>query len=194
MYPAATAMTGVQPEDEDELELNYEENDSTMDVDNAQRGAAEAPCLADITLDSPQRSIVQRTFREGTPDITTERPVELQHLTTTTTKLLAQSSPASQPALAAELARLTTESHRLRNPQRHSIQLEHQPRQPFPAGKGKAAASAKHKKKQPKSRSRSGGTTRNRSMSKPRLSSTHDSDNDWETDDEAAQPSGSSHQ
>eukprot|EP00873_Tetraselmis_striata_P027908 jgi/Tetstr1/448172/TSEL_035463.t1 len=33
--PAATAMTGVQAEDEDELELNYEENDSTTDVDTA---------------------------------------------------------------------------------------------------------------------------------------------------------------
>eukprot|EP00873_Tetraselmis_striata_P025187 jgi/Tetstr1/445451/TSEL_033230.t1 len=32
---AATVMTGVQAEDEDELELNYEENDSTMDVDTA---------------------------------------------------------------------------------------------------------------------------------------------------------------
>eukprot|EP00873_Tetraselmis_striata_P027361 jgi/Tetstr1/447625/TSEL_034986.t1 len=36
-------MTGVQAEEEDELELNYEENDSTMDVDPAQRGATEAP-------------------------------------------------------------------------------------------------------------------------------------------------------
>eukprot|EP00873_Tetraselmis_striata_P034590 jgi/Tetstr1/454854/TSEL_004042.t1 len=137
--PTTPAMTGVQAEDEDELELNYEENDNTMGVDTAQRGAAEAPCLADITLDSPQRSIVHRTFREGTPEGTTERLVELQHLTTATTKLLAQSSPAS---------------------------------------KGKAAASAKHKKKQPRGRSHSCGTTRNRSMSKPRLSGTHDTDNE----------------
>eukprot|EP00873_Tetraselmis_striata_P043582 jgi/Tetstr1/463846/TSEL_008660.t1 len=34
----------TEAEDEDELKLNYEENDSTMDVDTAQRGAAEAPC------------------------------------------------------------------------------------------------------------------------------------------------------
>eukprot|EP00873_Tetraselmis_striata_P022391 jgi/Tetstr1/442655/TSEL_030749.t1 len=102
--PAATAMTGVKAEDKDELELNYEENDSTMDVDTAQRGAVEALC------------------------------------------------------------------------------------------KGKAAACAKHKKKHLRGRSRSGGATRNRSRSKPRLSGTHDSDNEWETDDEAAQPSGSSHQ
>eukprot|EP00873_Tetraselmis_striata_P007254 jgi/Tetstr1/427518/TSEL_017644.t1 len=187
-------MTGVQAEDEDELELNYAENDSTMDVDTAQRGAARAPCLADSTLDSPQRSIVHRTFREGTHDGTTERVVELQHLTVTTTELLAQSSPASHPALADELARLTPESHRQRNPKRHSIQLEHHPRQPLPAGKGKAAASAKHKKKQPRGRSRSGGTTSNRSRSKPRLAGTHDSDNEWETDDESAQSSGSSQQ
>eukprot|EP00873_Tetraselmis_striata_P003706 jgi/Tetstr1/423970/TSEL_014581.t1 len=97
-------MTGVRAEDEDEVEMNYEENDSTMDVDTAQRGAAEAP------------------------------------------------------------------------------------------SKGKAAASAKHKKRQPMGRSRLGGATRNPSMSKPRLSGTRDSDSEWETDDEADQPSGSSHQ
>eukprot|EP00873_Tetraselmis_striata_P014959 jgi/Tetstr1/435223/TSEL_024142.t1 len=184
--PAATAMTIVQADDEAELELNYEENDSTMDVDTAQHGEAEAPCLADTTLDSPQRPIVQRTFREGTPDGSTERPAELQHLTTTTAELLAQTSSASQPALATELARLTAESHQLRNPHRHSIQLEHHPCQPLPAGTGKAATSAKHKKKQPMGRSHSGGTTRNRSRSKPRLFDTHGSDSDWETDDEAA--------
>eukprot|EP00873_Tetraselmis_striata_P012797 jgi/Tetstr1/433061/TSEL_022396.t1 len=39
--PPATAMTGVHAEDDDELELNYEENDSTMDVDTAHREAAE---------------------------------------------------------------------------------------------------------------------------------------------------------
>eukprot|EP00873_Tetraselmis_striata_P007260 jgi/Tetstr1/427524/TSEL_017650.t1 len=55
-------------EDKDELELNNEENDSTMDVDTAQHGAAEVPSLVNITLD---RSIVQRTFREGTHDGTT---------------------------------------------------------------------------------------------------------------------------
>eukprot|EP00873_Tetraselmis_striata_P044006 jgi/Tetstr1/464270/TSEL_009073.t1 len=60
-------------------------------------------------------------------------------------------------------------------------------------GKGKVAASAKHMHKQPKGRSRSGGTTRNRSRSKPRLSDTHDSGGEWETDDEA-ESSGSSHQ
>eukprot|EP00873_Tetraselmis_striata_P004900 jgi/Tetstr1/425164/TSEL_015625.t1 len=92
-------------EDEDELELNYEENDNNMDVDTAQRNAAD--------------SLV----------------------------------------------------------------------------KGKAVASAKHKKQQPGGRSsRSSGATRNRSKSKPRLPGTRDSDNEWETDDEAAQPSGNSHQ
>eukprot|EP00873_Tetraselmis_striata_P034609 jgi/Tetstr1/454873/TSEL_041737.t1 len=89
---AATAMTGVQAKDEDELKLNYEENDNTMDVDTAQRGAAEAQGLADITLDSPKRSIAQLTFREGTSEGTTKRLVELQHLTTATTELLALSS------------------------------------------------------------------------------------------------------
>eukprot|EP00873_Tetraselmis_striata_P039515 jgi/Tetstr1/459779/TSEL_005132.t1 len=60
--------------------------------------------------------------------------------------------------------------------------------------KGKAAASAKHKKKQPRCRSRSGGASRNRSKSKPRLSRARDSDSEWQTDDEAARPSDSSHQ
>eukprot|EP00873_Tetraselmis_striata_P022280 jgi/Tetstr1/442544/TSEL_030642.t1 len=100
---AATATTGVHADDEAKLELNYEENDITMDVDTAQHGAAETP------------------------------------------------------------------------------------------GKGKAATSAKHEKKHPMGRSHSGGTTRNRSKSKPRLSSTHASDSKWETDDETAQPSRSSH-
>eukprot|EP00873_Tetraselmis_striata_P002184 jgi/Tetstr1/422448/TSEL_013286.t1 len=61
-------------------------------------------------------------------------------------------------------------------------------------GKGKAATFAKHKKKHPRGRSRSRGATRNRNMSKPRLYGTRDSDSKWETDDEAAQPSGNSHQ
>eukprot|EP00873_Tetraselmis_striata_P007215 jgi/Tetstr1/427479/TSEL_017607.t1 len=91
-------------DDEAELQLDYEENGSTMDVNTAQRGAAEVP------------------------------------------------------------------------------------------GKGKAATSAKHKKKQARDRSHSGGTTRNRSRSKPSLSGTHDSDSDWETDDETTHPARSSHQ
>eukprot|EP00873_Tetraselmis_striata_P012060 jgi/Tetstr1/432324/TSEL_021722.t1 len=63
------------------------------------------------------------------------------------------------------------------------------------ANKGKAAATtAKPKKKQPRGRSRSDGATRNRSMSKPRLSGAHGSDSEWETDEEAAHPSSSSHQ
>eukprot|EP00873_Tetraselmis_striata_P010390 jgi/Tetstr1/430654/TSEL_020447.t1 len=153
---AVTPMPGAQADDEEELELNYEENDIAMEVDTAQ---------------------------------------QLHHLTTATTELLAQSSPASQPAIAAELASLTAESHQLRNPQhRPSIQLERRPSQPIPTGKGKAATKAKHRKKQPMGRSRSDGATRNRSRSKPRLSDTRGSDNEWETDDDAAQPSGSSHQ
>eukprot|EP00873_Tetraselmis_striata_P034293 jgi/Tetstr1/454557/TSEL_041453.t1 len=98
------------------------------------------------------------------------------------------------PAIAAELASLSAESHQLRNPQRLSIQLEHHPSQATPAGKGKAATSAKHKKKQPMGRSRSDGATRNRSRSKPRLSGTHGSDSELETVDTAAHPSSSSHQ
>eukprot|EP00873_Tetraselmis_striata_P036201 jgi/Tetstr1/456465/TSEL_043189.t1 len=113
-------MPGALADNEEE-ELNYEENDSAMEVDNAQRAAAETPILAGIILDSPQRSTVHRTFWEGTPNGTTERMAELHHLTTTTTELLAQSSPASQPAVAAELAGHTAESHQLRNPQRLSI-------------------------------------------------------------------------
>eukprot|EP00873_Tetraselmis_striata_P035100 jgi/Tetstr1/455364/TSEL_042196.t1 len=57
--------------------------------------------------------------------------------------------------------------------------------------KGKAATTAKHKKKQPRGRSCSDGATRNRSRSKPRLSGTRGSDNEWETDEEAAHPSSS---
>eukprot|EP00873_Tetraselmis_striata_P013894 jgi/Tetstr1/434158/TSEL_002482.t1 len=96
-------MCGAQADDEEELELNYEENDSAMEVDTAQR--------------VPQR----------------------RH----------QSSPASQPAIAAELASLTAEPHQLRNPQCLSIQLDRHPSQPSPTGKGKAATTAKHKKKKP---------------------------------------------
>eukprot|EP00873_Tetraselmis_striata_P012498 jgi/Tetstr1/432762/TSEL_022128.t1 len=169
-------MHGAQPDGEEELELNYEENDNAMEVDTALRAAAETQGLVDISLDSPQRSIVYRTFREGTTNGTTERMAELHYLTTATTKLLAQSSPASQPAIAAELASLTAESHQLRNPQRLSIQLERHPSQPTPAGKGKAATTAKHKKKQPMGRSRSDGATRNRSLSKPRLFDTRGSE------------------
>eukprot|EP00873_Tetraselmis_striata_P039120 jgi/Tetstr1/459384/TSEL_004763.t1 len=144
--PAATAMPRAQADDEEELELNYEENDSAMEV-------------------------------------------------VTTQELLAhQSSPASQPTIAAELASLTAESHQLRNPQRLSIQLERHPSQPTPTCKGKAATTPKHKKKQPWGRSRSDGANRNRSMSKPRLSGTRGSDSEWETDDDAAHPSSNSHQ
>eukprot|EP00873_Tetraselmis_striata_P036849 jgi/Tetstr1/457113/TSEL_043763.t1 len=46
------------------------------------------------------------------------------------------------------------------------------------SGKGKGAAPGKLKKKQPMSRSRLGGTTRNRSNNMPRLSGTHDPDNE----------------
>eukprot|EP00873_Tetraselmis_striata_P035716 jgi/Tetstr1/455980/TSEL_042759.t1 len=95
---------------------------------------------------------------------------------------------------AADLASLTAESHQLRNPQRLSIQMERHPSQPTPTGKGKAATTAKFKKTQPWGRSRSDGATRNRSMSKPRLSGTRGSDSEWETDDDAAHPSISSHQ
>lgn len=85
------------------------------------------------------------------PDGITKRLIELPHLTIdTTSELLAMSSPVSQFALAAELAQLIAESHRLRSPQRHSIRIEHHPRQPLPASKGKATVhGSKHKKKQP---------------------------------------------
>eukprot|EP00873_Tetraselmis_striata_P016599 jgi/Tetstr1/436863/TSEL_025639.t1 len=100
----------------------------------------------------------------------------------------------TQPAMAAELASLSAESHQLRNPQRLSSQPERHPSQPTPIGKAKAATSAKHKKEKPRGRSRSDGATRNRSRSKPRLSGTRGSDGEWETDDDAAHPSSSSHQ
>eukprot|EP00873_Tetraselmis_striata_P001160 jgi/Tetstr1/421424/TSEL_012373.t1 len=140
-------MPGGQADDEEELELNNEENDSAMEVD-----------------------------------------------TTQATELLAQFSRASQPAIAAKLAGLTAESHQQRNPQRLSIQLERHPSQPTPAGNGKAATTSKHKKKKPRGGSRSDGATRNRSRSKPRLSGTRGSDSEWETYDDAAHPSNSSHQ
>eukprot|EP00873_Tetraselmis_striata_P029420 jgi/Tetstr1/449684/TSEL_036752.t1 len=150
-----TALTTPQADDEEALELKYEENDSAMEVDTAQ---------------------------------------QLHHLTTATTELIAQSSHASQPAIAAELAGLTAESHQLRNPQRLAIQVERHRSQPTPAGKGKAATTTKQKKKKHRGRSRSDGATRNRSRSKPHLSDTRGSDGEWETDDDAAHRSSSSHQ
>eukprot|EP00873_Tetraselmis_striata_P037981 jgi/Tetstr1/458245/TSEL_044733.t1 len=147
-------MPGAQGDDEEELELNYEENDSAMEVDTTQGAAAETPAA----------------------------------------KLLVQSPPASQPALAANLASLAAKTHQLRSPQRLSIQLERHPNQPTPASKGKAATTAKHKKKHRRGRSRSDGATRNRSRNKPRLSGAHGSDSEWETDEEAAHPSNRSHQ
>eukprot|EP00873_Tetraselmis_striata_P016578 jgi/Tetstr1/436842/TSEL_025619.t1 len=127
-------------------------------------------------------------------DTTHERLAELQHLTTATKELLAQSSPASQPAIAAELASHAAETHQLLNPQRLSIQLERHPSQPTAAGKGKTATTVKLKKKKPRGRNRSDGATRNRTRSKPRLSGTRGSDSEWETDDDADQPSSISHQ
>eukprot|EP00873_Tetraselmis_striata_P022281 jgi/Tetstr1/442545/TSEL_030643.t1 len=192
--PAATATTGAHADEEEELELNYEENDSAMEVDTTQGEAAETPGPADISLDSPQRSTVNRTFREGTPNGTTERLADLHHLITAATELLAESCPASKPTIVANLASLTAESHQLRNPQRLSIQRERHPSQPNPASKGKSATTAKPKKKKSRGRSRSDGATRNRIRSKPCLSDTHGSDSEWETDEEAAHPSSSSHQ
>eukprot|EP00873_Tetraselmis_striata_P024146 jgi/Tetstr1/444410/TSEL_032299.t1 len=181
-------MPGAQADDEEELELNYEENDSAMEVDTTQSEAAEKLGPADMSLDSPQRSTVHLTFREGTPNGTTERQAELHHLTTAATELLAQSSPASKPAIAANLASLTAESHQLSKPRRISIQLERHPSQPTPAGKGKTATTAKIKMKQPMGRSRSDGPTRNRRRSKPRLSGTRSSDSKWITDDDKCSP------
>eukprot|EP00873_Tetraselmis_striata_P015815 jgi/Tetstr1/436079/TSEL_002673.t1 len=192
--PAATATTGAHADEEEELDLNYEEMDSAMEVDTTQGDAAETPVAAITSLDSPQRSTTPRTFREGTPSGTTERLAELQHLTTATKELLAQSSPANQPAIAAELASYAAETHQLLHPQRLSIQLERHPSQPTPAGEDKTATAVKLKKKQPRGRSRSDGATRNRSKSKPRLSGTRGSYIEWETDDDADQPSSSSHQ
>eukprot|EP00873_Tetraselmis_striata_P018127 jgi/Tetstr1/438391/TSEL_026957.t1 len=40
MPPTANVITGARADDEDELELNHEESDNTMDVDTAHRGAA----------------------------------------------------------------------------------------------------------------------------------------------------------
>eukprot|EP00873_Tetraselmis_striata_P025276 jgi/Tetstr1/445540/TSEL_033314.t1 len=141
--PATTAVPGAQADDEEELELNYEETDSAIEVDTTQGAAAETPGQANISLDSHQRSTVHRTFREGTPNGSSERLAKLHHLTTAATELLAQSSPASQPAVAAKLASLAAESHQLRNAHRLSIQLERHPSQPTPTGKGKAATKAK---------------------------------------------------
>eukprot|EP00873_Tetraselmis_striata_P027258 jgi/Tetstr1/447522/TSEL_034902.t1 len=149
--PAATATTRAHADDEEELDLNYEEMDSAMKVD---------------------------TTQEGAPSGTTKTLAELQHLTTATKELLAQSSPANQPAIAAELASHAAETHQPLNPQRLSIQLERHPSKPTPAGKGKTARAVKLKKKQARGRSRSDGATRNRSGSKPRLSGTRGSDSD----------------
>eukprot|EP00873_Tetraselmis_striata_P034255 jgi/Tetstr1/454519/TSEL_041417.t1 len=79
--PSGKCHVGSTCDDEEELELNYEENDRAMDVDTTQGEATE----------------------------------------TSVTELLAQSSLASKPAIAANLASLTTESHQLSKPQRISI-------------------------------------------------------------------------
>eukprot|EP00873_Tetraselmis_striata_P018032 jgi/Tetstr1/438296/TSEL_026863.t1 len=129
-----TAHHHIIIDEEEELDLNYEEMDSAMEVDTTQGDAAETPVAAITSLDSPQRSTTPRTFREGTPSGTTERLAELHHLTTATKELLAQSSPANQPAIAAELASYAAETHPLLHPQRLSIQLERHPSQPTPAG------------------------------------------------------------
>eukprot|EP00873_Tetraselmis_striata_P045143 jgi/Tetstr1/465407/TSEL_010091.t1 len=142
-------MPVAQADEEEELELNYEENDSAMEVNTTQGEAAETP----------------------------KRLAGLHHLTTAATELLAQSSPTSKPAIAANLASLTAESHQLCKPKRISIQLERHPSQPTQTVKGKTVTAAKIKKKQPSGRSRSDGATRNRSRSKPRLSGTRSSDN-----------------
>eukprot|EP00873_Tetraselmis_striata_P019787 jgi/Tetstr1/440051/TSEL_028410.t1 len=123
-------MPVAQADDDEELELNCEENDSAMEVDTTQGEVTETPGPADISLDSPKRSTVNRTFREGTPNGTTKRLTEPHHLTSTATELLAQSSPASKPAIAANLASRTAESHQLSKPQGISIQLERHPNQP----------------------------------------------------------------
>eukprot|EP00873_Tetraselmis_striata_P002812 jgi/Tetstr1/423076/TSEL_013847.t1 len=128
--PSNPDRTPAQADDEEELELNYEENDSAMYG-------------------------VHRTFQEGTPNGATERLAELHHLTTAATEMLAHSSPASKPEIAANLASLTAESHQLRKLQRISIQLERHPSQPTPTCKGKTATTAKIKKKRPRGRSRS---------------------------------------
>eukprot|EP00873_Tetraselmis_striata_P018112 jgi/Tetstr1/438376/TSEL_026942.t1 len=152
----ATPATQIAPQadDDEELELNYEENDSAMEVDTTHGEAAETPA----------------------------------------TELLAQSSPANKPAIAANLASLAAESHQLSKSHRISIHLERHPSQPTPAGKGKTATTAMIKKKQPIGRSRSDGATRNRIKSKPRLSGTRSSYSEWITDDDTAHPSNSSHQ
>eukprot|EP00873_Tetraselmis_striata_P001409 jgi/Tetstr1/421673/TSEL_012612.t1 len=86
------------------LELNYEENKTTMDVDDTGThcGAAEVLDLADVTLDFPQRSLSRRTFREGTPDGTIERLPNIRNLATETADLLELSS---QPDFTPYLAR-----------------------------------------------------------------------------------------
>eukprot|EP00873_Tetraselmis_striata_P015085 jgi/Tetstr1/435349/TSEL_024267.t1 len=62
--PAAIVMPGAHADDGEELELNYEDNDSAMEVDTAQRAAAETPSaeLASLTAKSHQLRNPQRLF------------------------------------------------------------------------------------------------------------------------------------
>eukprot|EP00873_Tetraselmis_striata_P014232 jgi/Tetstr1/434496/TSEL_023588.t1 len=55
-------MHGAQADDEEELELNYEENDNAMKVDTTHGEAAETPAanLASLTAESHQLSKPQR--------------------------------------------------------------------------------------------------------------------------------------
>lgn len=60
--------------------------------------------MAVVSLDSPQRSLSHRTFREGTPNGTAERLAEIQHLTAETTELLERSFPTSKLTLTARIS------------------------------------------------------------------------------------------
>eukprot|EP00873_Tetraselmis_striata_P010731 jgi/Tetstr1/430995/TSEL_020749.t1 len=158
----------------------------------------EAPCgyITSPTTGRPNRttSSSDPSSLYRTPEADDEEELQLNHVENDSAMEVDTTQGAAAETPAANLASLAAETHQLRNPQRLSIQLERHPSQSTLASKGKAATTAKHKKKQPKGRSRSDGATRNRSRSKLRLSGAHGSDSEWETDDEAAHPSSSSHQ
>eukprot|EP00873_Tetraselmis_striata_P010675 jgi/Tetstr1/430939/TSEL_020695.t1 len=63
--PAATAMPGAHADDEEELELNYEENDSAMEVDTTQGAAAETPGKTSTTSKIKKKQPRGRSRSDG---------------------------------------------------------------------------------------------------------------------------------
>eukprot|EP00873_Tetraselmis_striata_P045500 jgi/Tetstr1/465764/TSEL_010389.t1 len=74
---AATAMPGAQADDEEELQLNYEENDSAMEVDTTQGAATETPGTTATTAKHKMKQPRGRKRSDGAtrnPSMSKPRP------------------------------------------------------------------------------------------------------------------------